>query len=127
MFVPPVYQEHDLAIQHALIEEIRLGTLITAGAEKGIVGSHIPFMLDASRGTFGTLIGHVDRRNAQWRALQEGAEVLVTFLGPDSSVAAGWYGSKPPCALPGSMSPCMPMGARLWSATPRRCAAWWWT
>jgi predicted FMN-binding regulatory protein PaiB len=43
MFVPPLFQEHDLAILHGLIEEIRLGTLITAGPERGIVGSHIPW------------------------------------------------------------------------------------
>jgi transcriptional regulator len=95
MFVPPLFQEHDLAILHGLIEEIRLGTLITAGHERGIVGSHIPFLLDASRSAHGTLIGHVDRRNEQWRALENGDEVLVMFLGPDSPVAAGWYGSEP--------------------------------
>jgi transcriptional regulator len=101
MFVPAAFQEDDLGTLHALIEDARLGTLLTAGlslpaaTSLRIVGSHIPFMLDRARGPNGTLVGHVDRRNTQWQTLAEGGEALVTFLGPDAHVSAAWYGTKP--------------------------------
>lgn len=101
MFAPREFQEHDPAVLHAMIEEVRLGTLLTPGLPDAtglpapIVGSHIPFMLDRARGPNGTLIGHVDRRNTQWQVLAQGAEALVTFLGADSNVSAGWYGTSP--------------------------------
>jgi len=99
MFAPKPYREDDVAILHALIEEATLGTLVTGGAKEsaapGLVASHLPFMLDRNRGPLGTLIGHVDRRNPQWRLLDSQAELLVTFLGPDTGVSAGWYGTTP--------------------------------
>lgn len=98
MFAPLEFQEHDCEVMHDLIEEVRLGTLLTVGPDGsgvGIVGSHIPFLLDRTRGPNGTLIGHVDRRNEQWRVLEHGEEALVTFLGPDANVPAGWYGTRP--------------------------------
>lgn len=101
MFIPREFQEHDQAVLHGIIEEVRLGTLLTSGLPGGdgtaapIIGSHIPFMLDRTRGSNGTLIGHVDRRNPQWQILEQGAQALVTFLGPDSNVSAGWYGTSP--------------------------------
>lgn len=94
MFSPQEFQERDLGILHGLIEEVRLGTLLTVAASS-IAGSHIPFLLDRERGPNGTLIGHVDRRNTQWQVLAQGGETLVTFLGPDASVSAGWYGTSP--------------------------------
>lgn len=99
MFAPSPYREDDVAVLHALIEDATLGTLVTLGAADseapGLVASHLPFMLDRARGRCGTLIGHVDRRNPQWRILEAQDGLLVTFLGPDTGVAAGWYDSAP--------------------------------
>ncbi len=95
MFAPKEFQEHDLGVMHGLIEDIRLGTLLTASSGFGLSGCHVPFLLDRERGPNGVLIGHVDRRNPQWRVLQSGEEALVTFLGPDANVSAGWYGTSP--------------------------------
>ena len=95
MFAPKEFQEHELGVLHDLIEETRLGTLLTALPGAPPCGSHVPFLLDRARGSNGVLIGHVDRRNPQWRVLRGGEEALVTFLGPDAGVSAGWYGTKP--------------------------------
>ena len=93
MFAPAPYFEPDIAIAQALIEEIRLGTIVT-GAPM-LAASHVPFMVDRARGGRGTLVGHVDRRNPQWQAIAATSEVLVTFLGPDAYVSPTWYGSQP--------------------------------
>ena len=94
MFSPPLYRVSDPVVAWSLIEDVRLGTLVTAGSTP-LVGSHIPFMLDRDAGPHGTLIGHLDRGNPQWRALEAGEEAMITFLGPDSYVSASWYGKMP--------------------------------
>lgn len=98
MFTPREYQERRLDVLHATIEDVRLGTLITGADPDGgpsLAGSHLPFLLDRTRGAQGTLIGHFDRRNPQWRALARGDEALVVFLGADANVPAGCYGTRP--------------------------------
>lgn len=93
MFAPDPYFEPDVIVAQDLIEEIRLGTIVTAAP--ALMASHVPFMIDRARGARGTLIGHVDRRNPQWQAIEATPEVLVTFLGPDAYVSPTWYGTRP--------------------------------
>ena len=94
MFSPPLYRVSDPGVAWSLIDDVRLGTVVTAG-NTPLVGSHIPFMLDREAGQHGTLVGHLDRNNPQWLALEAGAEALVTFLGADSYVSASWYATMP--------------------------------
>jgi transcriptional regulator len=93
MHAPEPYLETDVGIAHDLIEQIRLGTIVTAAPT--LLASHVPFMIDRTRGARGMLIGHVDRANPQWRAMADGTELLVTFLGPDAYVSPSWYGTGP--------------------------------
>lgn len=99
MFIPDEYRLDDAAAAFALIEEIRTGSLVTAGSGLPEV-SHLPFMVDRPgsdprTGAGGRLIGHVDRRNAQWQDLQAHPGCLVTFLGPQAHVSPSWYGTRP--------------------------------
>ena len=93
MYVPPAFQEPDHQTAFALIEQIRLGTLVTAAGP--IRSSHVPFMVDPARGPNGTLIGHVAKANPQWRDLDPEVESLVTFVGPDAYISPSWYGTSP--------------------------------
>lgn len=102
MFIPDAYRLDDAAIAFDLIEEIRTGTLMTADPhETGIPdASHLPFMVDRdgadpATGRGGRLIGHVDRRNPQWRALAVRPDCRVAFLGPQAHVSPSWYGTRP--------------------------------
>ncbi|WP_419728597.1 FMN-binding negative transcriptional regulator [Lichenicola sp.] len=102
MFIPDEYRLDDAATAFALIREIRTGTLMTA-APDGVGApdaSHLPFMVDAEgadpqTGRGGRLIGHVDRRNPQWQALEARPECSVAFLGPQAHVSPSWYGTRP--------------------------------
>ena len=74
--------------------------------------SHLPFMVDRPgsdprTGAGGRLIGHVDRRNAQWQDLQAHPGCLVTFLGPQAHVSPSWYGTRATCPDLGCTSRCM--------------------
>jgi transcriptional regulator len=93
MYEPPLHKKEDLAAQHALIRAQPLGLLISNGPD-GLEANSIPFLLDAARGPFGTLRAHMARANKQWRALQEAAEALVVFQGPDRYISPNWYATK---------------------------------
>lgn len=93
MYIPAPFRNADRETAYALIEEIRLGTVISAQA--GIEVSHLPFMIDRACGSMGRLIGHCARANALWKNLDGGNDVLVTFLGPHTYVSPSWYGTHP--------------------------------
>ena len=93
VYVPAYYQESDIAVLHALIAAHPLGAWVTQG-DGGLVANHIPFLLDRSRGEFGTLVGHVSRANPVWRQLPDSEPSVVMFQGPQSYVTPGWYPSK---------------------------------
>jgi len=83
----------DRETQHALIRENPLGLLISAVPE-GPVANAIPFHLDPGFGEKGRLQAHVARANPQWRAIRDGASVLVVFQGVDAYVTPAWYETK---------------------------------
>ncbi len=93
MYIPASFKETDRDIAFALIEEIRLGSIISAAGR--IEASLVAFLLDRDAGPSGRLIGHCARANPQWQALEQGGEVLVTFLGPNTHVSPSWYGTHP--------------------------------
>jgi transcriptional regulator len=57
--------------------------------------SHLPLMLDTSKGLHGVLMGHMPRNNPHWQELASGAEVLVMFHGPHAYVSPSWYEPNP--------------------------------
>lgn len=93
MFTVDPYHQRELGTAHDLIEEIKLGTLVTRAPI--LDASPLPFLLDRSRGAHGTLISHMASANRQWRALAEDADVLVSFTGPQTYVSASWYKTGP--------------------------------
>lgn len=93
MYIPDAFKETDRDMAFSLIEEIRLGSVISS-AER-IEASLVAFLVDRHAGPNGRLIGHCARANAQWKALERAPEILVTFLGPNTHVSPGWYGTHP--------------------------------
>ena len=45
MYLPPLHEERDLGVLHALIRAHPLGTWATPG-DDGIIMNHVPFILD---------------------------------------------------------------------------------
>ena len=90
MYTPPAFREDDLQTIHALMRDNSFAILVTQ--RDGVpLATHLPFMLDTSRGPYGTLIAHMARANTQWRAFAGGQEVLVIFQGPHAYVTPSWY------------------------------------
>jgi transcriptional regulator len=90
MYVPPLYRPADLATQHDLIEGHRFGQLTTlVGSRMDAV--HIPFVLDREEGPRGRLRAHLARANPIVASLRASAEVLVSFVGPNSYMCPDDY------------------------------------
>ncbi|MGP0170301.1 FMN-binding negative transcriptional regulator [Pseudomonas sp. NCHU5208] len=93
MYCPAAFRQEDLTALHAQIRASGLALLSSAG-QQGLQASHLPLLLEAGEGEFGTLYGHFARANPHWRDLADGAETLVVFSGPEAYVHPGWYPAK---------------------------------
>lgn len=93
MYTPKQHEETDLAVLHALIAAHPLGAWVTT-ANGELFANHIPFLLDRTRGKFGTLVGHVARGNDVWKLFAEEINSVVIFQGSESYITPSWYPSK---------------------------------
>jgi transcriptional regulator len=93
MYVPALLGEKETAVLHDMIRQAQLVTLVTAGAN-GLVASHVPMLLDATRGPHGTLRGHLARANPQGKERAPDAQALAIFLGPEAYISPAWYPTK---------------------------------
>lgn len=92
VYQPPHFREDDRDAQHALIRAHPLGLLVTCGPG-GLMANPIPFLVEADEAR-GTLRAHLARANPQWRELEQVAECLVVFQGPQAYVTPSWYATK---------------------------------
>jgi transcriptional regulator len=90
MYLPKHFEVTDADAIHAVVRGCPLATWATVVDGQPVV-NHVPFMLDATRGEHGTLIGHVARANPVWRT--PGPSVLI-FQGPDAYISPSWYPGK---------------------------------
>ena len=88
MYTPSSFKISDLTELHTHIRSHSFATLVTH-SEKGIEATHLPLLLDADKGPYGRLIGHMARANKQWRTATE--ESLAIFAGPHAYISASWY------------------------------------
>ena len=93
MYTPKAFEVTDLALLHAAMRQSELATLVTMTTQ-GLVATHLPLLLDETKGEYGTLTGHVSRANLQWRETDPDVEALIIFLGPDTYVSPNWYPAK---------------------------------
>ncbi|HEV2427502.1 MAG TPA: FMN-binding negative transcriptional regulator [Acidimicrobiales bacterium] len=94
MYVPPAFGVDDDAAW-GIVADAGLGVWAAVGPD-GLVGAFAPVLVSDDRST---LRAHVARANPFWRALGDGAEVLVTFLAASAYVSPALYPSR--VAAPG--------------------------
>lgn len=89
MYTPAHFVITDLSRMHAIMEQSSFAVLtVISGAS--IEATHLPVLLDRSRGEFGTLLAHVARANPIWKAF-DGREALTIFQGAHAYVSPSWY------------------------------------
>jgi transcriptional regulator len=94
MYRPKLFCEDDLPTLHALMQDHSFAALITQHPDSGLFATHMPFVLDSTRGPYGTLLAHMARPNPQWHAFEAEQEALVIFQGPHSYISPSWYAEK---------------------------------
>ena len=94
MYTPTHFREDRLDVLHALMRAEPFATVVTAmdGVPEA---THLPLLLDASRGPYGALRGHMARANPQWRAFDGERQALVIFQGPHAYISPSWYATSP--------------------------------
>ncbi|WP_374384550.1 FMN-binding negative transcriptional regulator [Dongia sp.] len=93
MYNPSHFREERLDVLHEAITQARLCSLVTLGSD-GLDASHIPVLLEAGEGAYGTLYGHLARGNPQWKQTDRTIEALAIFMGPDAYISPSWYAAK---------------------------------
>jgi len=88
MYIPAAFEVSDLDRLHAFIESHAFAVVTTTGPD-GLTASHVPVLLDRSRGASGTLVGHLARANEQVRDFDH--EALAIFSGPHAYISPTWY------------------------------------
>src|SRR5215217_8868196 len=96
MYIPSLNAESRPEVIFDFIEAHSLGALVTSSPSGDLFATHLPWLVDRTRGEHGTLRGHIARANPHHRSPRaEGAgEALVIFSGDDAYVRPGWYASK---------------------------------
>ena len=93
MYVPAAFRENDLEALHQVIRQHGFATLVTMDGGCPFA-THLPLLLDAERGPYGTLLGHVARANPVWRDSRPDVDALVVFQGAQAYVSPNWYPVK---------------------------------
>lgn len=88
MYIPAAFRETDTGRLHEFIQQHGFA-LLTSHGERGLVASHLPLLVDPTRGPLGTLVGHFAKANEQ--VADAGAEVLAVFSGPHAYISPTWY------------------------------------
>ena len=92
MYIPAHFRETRLNVLHALIREHSFGTLVSH-VNGQLFATHLPFLLDPTRGANGTLMAHMARANPHWQQLPR-SESLAIFQGPHAYISPAWYVSE---------------------------------
>ncbi len=88
MYLPAAFAESDPVKLHEFIRRNSFA-ILTSHGDAGLIGSHVPLLLDAEAGPHGQLLGHMARANPQWRDVR--GEVMAVFSGPHAYVSPSWY------------------------------------
>ena len=88
MYIPAAFRESNTARLHEFMREHSFA-LLTSHSACGLVASHLPLLVDATRGSLGTLAGHFAKANEQ--VADAGAESLAVFSGPHAYISPTWY------------------------------------
>jgi transcriptional regulator len=91
MYVPAHFAEDRIPVLHDAIRANGFATLVTQ-TEDGLIASHVPLLIDAARGQYGTLIGHLARPNPQ--AKPPIGEALAIFPGENGYITPAYYPTK---------------------------------
>lgn len=93
LYVPGSFRESDVAVMQEFMQRYPFATVVSY--RDGIHVSHLPVLLDPHRGAYGTIVGHLARANAHWRAFDGATTTTCIFHGPHAYISPTWYTARP--------------------------------
>ncbi len=94
MYSPKYHVEENQEVLNNVMRDH--GWAILVGSVEGTpFATHLPFMLDETRGENGTLISHMAKANPHWQSFEANQEALVIFWGPHAYISPSWYDKQP--------------------------------
>lgn len=95
MYIPKIFQEHDVSRIYDFIREFSFATIVSSGTAKPIA-THTPLMLQF-KDDRPVLVGYIALANEHKDLLVDGSGVLCIFQGPHAYISPRWYSEmKPP-------------------------------
>jgi transcriptional regulator len=91
MYTPDSFGIASVAECHAVMRAHSFATLVTTVAGRAPAITHLPVIVDACAGEFGTLRGHLARANNHWREFATGESTVAIFQGPHGYISPRWY------------------------------------
>lgn len=92
LYIPRAHVVEERAFLHDFMEEYPFVSLITTTPTLRI--THIPTILDRTRGRFGTIRAHISAQNPQKAAFDGTHQAVIVFQGPQSYISPTWYGVR---------------------------------
>jgi transcriptional regulator len=89
LYIPRAHVVEERAFLHDFMEEFSFVSLITTTPTLRI--THIPSILDRTRGRFGTIRAHISAQNPQKAAFDGAHQAVIVFKGPHSYISPSWY------------------------------------
>ncbi len=93
MYIPPYFKMDDPEAIERVVRENGFATLITASTE-GLNATHLPLLYTPAPGK-GVIAGHMAKANDHRGVLEDSAESLAIFQGPDAYISPEWYETAP--------------------------------
>ena len=87
VYIPVAHLVEDRAFLHGFMDEFSFVDLVTTTPTLRV--THIPSVLDRTKGKFGTIFGHISALNDQKKAITGGERAVVVFRRPHSYVSPG--------------------------------------
>ncbi len=89
VYIPKVQRVEDRQFLHDFMDEFSFVDLVTATPTIRI--THIPVLLDRTKGPYGTIFGHISKNNPQQQTFDNNAQAVIVFHGPESYITPSWY------------------------------------
>ena len=89
MYTPPFNAVADEDEIRALVASARTAWLVTVGPDGVPLATYLPI-----RWRGDTVLAHLARANAHWRAIAPDSPALLIVTGPDAYVSPSWYAAK---------------------------------
>jgi transcriptional regulator len=92
MHTPKTFQQNDSVHLQEIMVNYPFATLVTH-SQSGLEVNHLPFFLTKSKEKE-LLQGHISKANPLWKNLNDNAEVLLVFHGPNCYISPNHYPTK---------------------------------